>query len=124
MIQAKRASLRAQLMVGYTDILEQAKKSQKGLRNQYLFTIMLVGDHPEGLRCVDAAKLSGRTLHNMYQRLFKAQKAGYIQKANKLYSLTDSGRNVYSAICAQFDILMKDLIKHLVSEAAKRGKLD
>jgi DNA-binding MarR family transcriptional regulator len=123
MTQAIKADLQDKLIVGYTNAVKQAQRAQKGLRNQYLQFIMLVGRHPEGLRCVDAANIAGMSLHNAYQRLHKSICAGYTYKENKRYYLTDSGRSAYNAVCKQFDATLEEIIKELVKEAARRSDL-
>jgi DNA-binding IclR family transcriptional regulator len=121
MTQANRANLRDSLIVGCISSLKQAKRAQKGLRNQYLQFILLVGNHPEGLRCVDASKIAGMSLHNAYQQLYRSIRAGYIYKSNKRYYLTTSGRLAYDAVCKQFDVTMNEIIKELVREAARQS---
>lgn len=119
MLQGKQATIRGLLFNNYTDILVKARKSVKGLRMQYITTCMIVGDI-SGCRCIEFSSNTGKTLHNSYQILLRAIKAGYVYKDAKRYYLTDKGATVYATICAEFDASMNEIIKVLVEEARSR----
>lgn len=120
MIQAKRATIRGLLVNNYTDILIKARKGCKGLRMQYISSLMIVGEYSEGLRCVDFSALTGKSLHNGYQVLLRGIKAGYIRKENKKYYLTDKGANVYATICREFDVSLKKIVEILAAEVRNK----
>lgn len=120
MNKAQTTTIRTLLITNYTDILIKARKAQKGLRMQYISTIMLVGEYSDGLRCIEAAMITGKTIHNTYQKLFRACRAGYVRKENKRYYLTDTGMRVYSSVCVEFDTAMNEILKVLIEEARSR----
>lgn len=118
MIRTHTASIRTQLIVGYSDILNKARKGVDGLILPYFYCIMLVGDN-SGLSCVELAELKHGKRSAMYRKLFRVIRAGFIYKENKRYYLTDSGAKVYGTICKEFEPLYKDIISVLTTEARK-----
>lgn len=121
MNKGKQATIRAKFVLGYSSSLAKVRKSSKGLKTQFMFSIMLLGEYPEGLRCNEAAKISGKQQTDIFMRFSRAISAGYIRKQNKRYYLTDSGLLTYNAICKEFDSALNDILRVLIEEA--RGKM-
>lgn len=117
MIKRKRATVRTVLVVQYSKILSKARKSVNGLRMQYLEHIMFLGDYPEGLRCVDVAKLTSRSEQNVFRIYKRCIRAGFIRKVGKLYVLSDSGQQVYNTICREFDESLKIITRTVLEDA-------
>lgn len=121
MTERKRATIRALFVNGYTESLRNVRRRQKGLKQPYIQPVVIVGEYPSGITCVDAAIVAKSSRSAIYQRLARGIKAGYIYKSAYKYYLTDTGKEVYSAICKEFDASMNEIIKVLVEEA--RGRL-
>ena len=119
MNERKQATIRALFINGYTDSLRRVRKSHKGLKQPYIKPVMIIGEYAEGITCIAAAEICNSSRSAMYQLLFRAIKGGYIYKSNKVYYLTDAGRNVYASMCKEFDTSMKTIIAALVEEAKK-----
>lgn len=120
MKEAIRTTLRNKLVVEYSEILIKARRGHKGLRMAYLYSIQLLGSHPEGLKLCDICRITGKVKGNIHKRLVRCMSAGFIHKDNMRYYLTDSGLKVYSTICREFDSSMNEIIEVLVSEARKK----
>jgi len=120
MDKRKQATIRALFVNGYTDSLRRVRKSQKGLKQPYIKPVVIIGEYPEGITCIDAAEVCKTSRSAMYQLLFRAIKGGFIYKSNKRYYLTDSGKCVYNSICKEFDRSMNEILNVLMDEVRRR----
>ncbi len=114
-----KLSIRTLLMVKYSNILVKVRKSVKGLRISYLFSIQLIGENV-GVTCSDLAKISGKKRSNVYLSILRCIETGFVVKRDKRYYLTDKGQTVYNTVCKEFDIEMKEIIRVLVEEANRK----
>lgn len=112
-------ALRASLIVGYSSILQKARKGAAGLARYHLFSIMLLGDNGGSIRIIEAAKQTGQSRNGIHNRFVRVVKAGFIENRNRKYYLTDSGQVIYNRICVEFDKVMADLVKALKERAAE-----
>ena len=125
MTEAKRATIRALLMVSYSEILIQARRGVKGLRTAHLFSIQLLGEYPEGLRLMEICKLSGKAKGNISERLKRCQRAGFIyshkiNQSNVRWKLTEQGQQVYNTIVKESDKAIKEITVLLAAEVRKK----
>lgn len=121
MRERQTATIRTRLFVGYSHSLTLARKCHKGLRIGHLRMLMLLGQYPDGITCIDASRIEKINRASTYEKLKRVISAGVVYKENKRYYLTDSGRAAYDAICKQFDATLEEIIKELVKEAARRS---
>lgn len=120
MLQAQTRHIQDVFVVQYSNLLVRVRKSQKGLRIQYFDFIMLVGRN-EGATCAELTAIAGGVKSTVFTRLLRATKTGFIRKESKRYYLTDSGRNVYTSVCREFDASMNEILKVLIEEARRRA---
>ena len=120
MNKANRERIRTLFIVNYSDILVSVRRSVKGLRISYLYSIQLIGGN-SGLTCGELAKIGGKNRSNVYLSVLRCIETGFVVKVNKRYYLTDKGQTVYDTVCKEFDSSMNEIIKVLVAEAIKRA---
>ncbi len=105
-------------------MLKRVRKRSKGLRNHFLFTILLVGDSRTARTATELAFICSSTMSNTYQRLAKAIKAGYVYKENKRYYLTSEGNTAYNALCVESDKAMNEIKRYLLEEIERERLRD
>jgi DNA-binding IclR family transcriptional regulator len=122
MLNGRKQAIRSLLIVGYSEVLTKVRRSVKGIRIAYLFSVQIVGNHP-GIRLKEFCDITGRNRSNAYESLLRCINAGLIHKDNKRYYLTERGQMVDNAIRKEFDVSMNVIISELVKEAARRSDL-
>ena len=119
MTKGNKLTIRTLFIVKYSNILVKVRKSVKGLRISYLFSIQLIGEN-SGITCAELAKISGKKRSNVYLSVLRCIETGFIIKRDKRYYLTDKGQTVYNTVCKEFDVFMKEIIRILVEEARRQ----
>lgn len=114
------ATLRQSFIVGYSNTLKRVRKCSKGLKTPFFFVILLVGDNPTAPTLTQLSNIAGLKTANVYNRLIKAIKAGYVYKENKKYYLTGAGRKAYEAMCREYDVAMKEISRHIIEDYLRR----
>lgn len=122
MKKAQKATLRAQLIVGYTNTLKTVRRSVKGLRAGNLWGIMLAGDSPNGIRLIEMHNITGVKYGDCFQRVNRGIRDGWMYKADKRYYLTERGQQVYTLVCNAFDKEYKAIVAAIVADVQKRIK--
>lgn len=112
------ATLDSVLFIGYSEVLAQVRRGVKGLRIQYLFAIVTIGQN-SGCRCFEISELINKRRSSITNRFNTAIKAGFVYKQDKRYYLTESGAKVYAAINEGFKPIRKQIIDTLTTEARK-----
>ncbi len=60
--------------------------------------------------------MANLTRDNIYKRLYRAIKAGYVYKQDKRYYLTSAGKTAYDALCIESDKAMNEIKRYLLEE--------
>ena len=90
-----------------------ARRKVRGTRVSHFVLILVIGTK-EGEQLGEAVKVTGLRSDNVWHRLNRLKKLGYIHKVNRRYYLTDKGRWVYNTVLEKVKPSLNELIQQMI----------